>query len=56
MYRKNIIIEEMEIYDEEDLSSYEIERQRNIISNYEFMKSCGKFIFIFNRLYITHFQ
>ena len=32
----------MEIYDEEDLSEYERERQRNIISNYEFMRDCGK--------------
>ena len=35
----------MEIYDEEDLSEYERERQRNIISNYEFMRDCGKNIF-----------
>lgn len=41
----------MEIYDEEDLSSYEIERQRNIISNYEFMKSCGKFLFLVSYFY-----
>ncbi len=33
----------MEIYDEDTLNEYEIQRQRNIISNYEFMKSCGKF-------------
>ncbi|XP_057300026.1 zinc finger protein 431-like [Hydractinia symbiolongicarpus] len=31
----------MEIYPEEDLTPYEIERQRNIVNNYEFMKSCG---------------
>ena len=32
----------MEIYDEEGLSPYELKRQKNIIQNYEFMKSCGK--------------
>ncbi|XP_047143557.1 histone-lysine N-methyltransferase PRDM9 isoform X1 [Hydra vulgaris] len=31
----------MEIYDESVLTPYEIERQNNIISNYEFMKACG---------------
>ncbi|XP_065050970.1 zinc finger protein 678-like isoform X2 [Rhopilema esculentum] len=31
----------MEICDEEELTEYEIIRQRNIIHNYEFMKSCG---------------
>jgi len=31
----------MEIFDESTLSEYEILRQRNIIKNYEFMKSCG---------------
>lgn len=31
----------MEIYDEEDLTDYERERQRNIVSNYEFMQNCG---------------
>eukprot|EP00794_Sanderia_malayensis_P019464 gene19464-21387_t len=31
----------MEIYDEDTLTEYEMKRQRNIISNYEFMKSCG---------------
>ena len=37
----------MEIYDEDQLTEYEKIRQRNIIDNYEFMKSCGKCIFIF---------
>ena len=32
----------MEIYDESTLCDYEILRQRNIIANYEFMKSVGK--------------
>ena len=31
----------MEIYDESELTPYEVERQNNIISNYEFMKACG---------------
>ena len=31
----------MEIYDEEDLSAFELQRQRNIIKNYEFMIACG---------------
>ena len=32
----------MEIFDESTLSEYEVLRQRNIIKNYEFMKSCGE--------------
>ena len=32
----------MEIFDEEDLTPFELQRQKNIIRNYEFMKSCGK--------------
>ena len=32
----------MEIYEEDQLTEYEIIRQRNIIANYEFMKSCGE--------------
>jgi len=31
----------MEIYDESELTELELERQRNIIKNHEFMKSCG---------------
>jgi len=31
----------MEIYDEAELSELELERQKNIIKNHEFMKSCG---------------
>jgi len=31
----------MEIYDESELTELELQRQRNIIKNHEFMKSCG---------------
>lgn len=31
----------MEIYEEDQLTEYEVIRQRNIIANYEYMKSCG---------------
>ena len=32
----------MEIYDEDTLNPFELQRQKNIIKNYEFMKACGK--------------
>ena len=31
----------MEIYDEDTLNEFELQRQKNIIKNYEFMKACG---------------
>ena len=34
----------VEIYDEETLTEFELNRQRNIIKNYEFMKACGKYL------------
>ena len=40
----SLLAAEMEIYDEDQLTEYEVIRQRNIIANYEYMKSCGRFI------------
>ena len=37
----------MEIYDEDTLNEFELQRQKNIIKNYEFMKACGKDRFYF---------
>ena len=36
----------MDIHDEEDLTPFEVERQRNIIRNYEFLKSCGNLFIV----------
>ena len=34
----------MEIYDWDTLTPFELNRQKNIIRNYEFMKACGEFV------------
>ena len=34
----------MEIYDWDTLTPFELNRQKNIIRNYEFMKACGKLL------------
>ena len=37
----------MEIYDEDTLNPFELDRQKNIIKNYEFMKVClNRFIYL----------
>ena len=36
----------VEIYDEDTLTEFELNRQRNIIKNFEFMKACGKSFFM----------
>merc|ERR1712168_934266 len=36
-----LVLTMVEIYDEETLTEFELNRQRNIIKNYEFMKACG---------------
>ena len=50
----------VEIYDEDTLTEFELNRQRNIIKNYEFMKACGKCTFFFGywrfELFLTEYH
>ena len=38
-------MEKLEIYDEDTLNDFELNRQNNIIRNWEFMRACGKNLF-----------
>ena len=43
-HRVVVLFSIMEIYDWDTLTPFELNRQKNIIRNYEFMKACGEFV------------